>query len=143
MPQILAVDYGSRRLGIAVSDPKGRFALPLLTLELPVRARAAAVTELARERSVTTIVIGRPVRTGGEDSMLWSQIDAFGRSLGRRGFAVVYEDEAFTSSQAEGDLGHAGSKTRRRKVQRPAVDAQAARLILDQYLDRVRAHDER
>lgn len=142
MPQILAIDYGTRRLGVAVSDPDGRFALPLLTLELPVRARAAAVAELAAERSVTTIVIGRPVRAGGEDSALWSEIETFGRSLVRRGLTVVYEDEAFTSSQAEEDLGEAESKRKRQRARKPQIDAQAARLILDQYLTRVKARDD-
>jgi putative transcription antitermination factor YqgF len=115
----------------------------LLTLELPARARAAAVAELAFERSVTTIVVGRPVRAGGEDSALWAEIRNFGASLGQRGFDVIYEDEAFTSAQAESDLGSAGSSPARRKARRPKVDAQAARLILDSYLERLRTHDKR
>jgi putative Holliday junction resolvase len=133
MPQILAVDYGTERVGLAVSDADGRFALPLETLQLPVRARAAAVARLAQERDVRVIVIGRPVRTAGEDSALWPEIKKLGRSLHRRGFHIVYEDEAFSTAEAEALLSE--TDTRRRAPRGPA-DALAAKVILEQYLKR-------
>jgi putative Holliday junction resolvase len=132
MGQILAVDYGTRRVGVAVSDPDGRYALPLETLEVPARSRAAAVAKLALDRDVVTVVVGRPVRAAGEDSHLWPEIERFAERLRTRGLTVVFEDEAFTSAEAEARLG----------TQRPAArsgratDALAASLILQQYLDR-------
>lgn len=133
MPQVMGVDYGTRRLGVAVSDPDGVYGLPLEVLEVPPRARAAAVAGLADERDIKLIVIGRPVRSAGEDSALWPEIHKFGQSLRNRGFRVVYEDEAFSSSAAEGELRSATIKRGRKKA---PVDALAARLILEQYLKR-------
>lgn len=131
MGQILAVDYGTHRLGVAVSDPGGRFALPLNTLELPARSRAAAVARLAQEREIDTVVVGRPVRSAGEDSHLWPQIEKFAASLRSRGLTVVFEDEAYTSAEAMDRLPKGDRKSRGR------IDAVAASLILKQYLDRV------
>ena len=133
MPQILAVDYGTQRVGLAVSDAEGHFALPLETLQVPVRARAAAVAEMAREREVRVIVIGRPVRAAGEDSAMWPEIRKFGESLRQRGFHIVYEDEAFSTAEAESLLKE--SRTKRRVTRGPA-DALAAKVILEQYLKR-------
>ena len=133
MAQILAVDYGTRRLGVAVSDPEGRFALPLETLELPARSRPAAVARLAEERGAVTVVVGRPVRSAGEDSGLWPEIEKFALRLRARGLNVVFEDEAFTSAEAADLLGRRRPSTRGKG----AVDALAASLILKQYLDRL------
>ena len=133
MAQILAVDYGTKRVGVAVSDARCTFALPLETLEVHKRQRAASVADLAKERKVRIIVIGRPTRKAGEDSALWPEIEEFGRSLSRRGYEVVYEDEAFSSAEAESRL--AETVPDRLKNSRPA-DAVAASIILQQYLDR-------
>jgi putative Holliday junction resolvase len=132
MGQILAVDYGTRRLGIAVSDSEGKYAMPVMAVEEPARRRVAAIAQLASERNVGRIVIGRPRRQGGEDSSLWPEIEQFGRSLVQRGFEVVYEDEAFTSTEADARLDSAGSGRR----PRGRTDAVAASVILQQYLDR-------
>jgi putative Holliday junction resolvase len=137
MAQVMAVDYGTRRVGVAVSDPDGRYALPLTILEVPARARAAAVAGLAAERGVQIVVVGRPVRARGEDSALWPEISAFAKSLERRGLTVVYEDEAYTSDAAEEEERAAGA--RRPGRARNRVDAQAARLILERYLQRAGA----
>jgi putative Holliday junction resolvase len=131
--RLLAVDYGTKRLGLAVSDPGGKYALPLETIELPPRARAAAVAERAAERGVETIVVGRPKRAGGEDSALWPEIQKFARALERRGFRVCFEDEAFSSTEAQSLLAE-------RPGERPArtlpADAVAAKVILEQFLAR-------
>jgi len=136
MSQVMAIDFGTRRLGMAVSDADGRFALPLEALDVPPRARVAAVADAARERDVETIVIGRPRRAAGEDSHLWPDIVRFGDGLTRRGFQVVFEDEAFTTTEAQEMLAAAGSRPAR-----GAVDAVAAKLILEQYLQRRHAEE--
>ena len=131
VPQILAVDYGTKRLGIAVSDLAQTYGLPLQVLETPPRARAAAVAQLASERDINTVVIGRPRRSHGEDSALWPDIEKFGEALERRGLRIVYEDEGFSSAEAESGMRTTGKLGRRRRV-----DAVAAKLILEQYLAR-------
>jgi putative Holliday junction resolvase len=130
MGQILAVDYGTHRVGVAVSDPEARYALPLETLEVPARARAAAVAQLAIDRGADTVVVGRPVRAQGEDSHLWPEIQKFAEKLRARGLTVVFEDEAFTSSEAQSQLGRRASG-----AQGSPIDAVAASLILKQYLE--------
>jgi putative Holliday junction resolvase len=137
MRQILAVDYGTRRVGVAVSDPEGRYALPLKTLDVPARSRAAAVARLASEREVDTVVVGRPKRSAGEDSGLWPEIERFAARLRARGLVVVFEDEAFTSAEAS-DLIKDQPRSSGRKGH---VDAIAASLILKQYLDRLARED--
>lgn len=131
MGQLLAVDYGTHRLGVAVSDPEARYALPLVTLELPFRARAAAVAQLARDRDVHTVVVGRPVRARGEDSHLWPQIEKFAEKLRARGLTVVFEDEAFTTAEAHAQMEPAQSSS----AGKGPADAVAASLILNQYLE--------
>lgn len=133
MGQILAVDYGTRRIGVAVSDPDGRFALPLETLEVPARSRAAAVARLASERGADTVVVGRPRRTAGEDSGLWPEIEKFAARLRARGLRVEFEDEAYTSAEASALL----PSRRGASVRKGHIDAVAASLILKQYLDRL------
>jgi putative Holliday junction resolvase len=129
----MAVDYGTKRLGLAVSDAEGRYALPLETIELPLRARAAAVAERAAERGVETIVVGRPRRAGGEDSALWPAIQTFARALRRRGLRVCFEDEAFSSAEAESLLAN---RPGGRGEHRAPADAFAAKVILEQFLAR-------
>lgn len=131
MPQILAVDYGTKRLGIAVSDPAQTYALPLQVLSTPPRARAAAVAQLAAERKIDTVIVGRPRRSKGEDSALWPEIRKFGQSLEGRGLKVLYEDEAFSSAEAESSAASIRTRSKRRHI-----DALAAKLILEQYLAR-------
>lgn len=132
MGQILAVDYGTRRVGVAVSDSEGRFALPLETLDVPARSRAAAVAHLAQERGADTVVVGRPKRSAGEDSSLWPEIQKFADSLRARGLNVVFEDEAYTSAEASARL----PKGRKSEKEKGHIDAVAASLILRAYLDR-------
>jgi putative transcription antitermination factor YqgF len=118
-------------LGLAVSDPDGKYALPLDFLEVPARARAAAVARLAQDRGADTVVVGRPMRRAGEDSGLWPQIEKFAQRLRARGLNVVFEDEAFTSVEALSQLGR-----QRSGAAKGRIDAVAASLILKQYLER-------
>jgi putative Holliday junction resolvase len=133
MAQILGVDYGSTRVGLAVSSPEGSYALPLQTLTVPERARAAAVAECARMRDIRTIVVGRPIRSAGEDSALWPAIEKFAVSLRRRGFEVEFENEAYSTAEAESLLREAGTQSSRN---RGSADALAAKLIVESYLRR-------
>jgi len=133
MDQILGVDYGTIRVGLAVSSPEGSYALPLETLTVPARARAAAVAEYARNRDIKLIVVGRPVRSAGEDSELWPTITKFAESLRHRGFKVEFENEAYSTAEAESLLREADAASSRN---RGRADAVAAKLIVESYLRR-------
>ncbi|MGH7707602.1 MAG: Holliday junction resolvase RuvX [Vulcanimicrobiaceae bacterium] len=129
----LALDVGSRRIGIAVSDPGERFALPLRVLErATVHEDLQAIVDLAAEHGATTIVVGDPVRLTGERGPAADKIDEFCRVLGRA-FAgtIARVDERLTTAQATRSLIAADVSRKRRKQ---LVDGMAAALILETFL---------
>lgn len=140
MPRILGVDYGERRIGLAISDPTATIARPLPTL---VRRRGkrppvAKVTEIAREHEVEEVVVGLPLTPEGEESEWTREVRAFGDALANRGGLIVhYIDERFTSARAERAVRSLGLKKRERE-EKDRVDAAAAVLILQAFLDSMR-----
>jgi putative Holliday junction resolvase len=134
---ILALDVGDRRIGVAVSDPGGTYALPLRTLERTnLRADLHAIVELAGEYAAKTIVVGDPVRLNGERGPAAEKIDGFCVALGSRfSGAIERADERMTTAQSTRVLIEADvSRAKRKKV----VDQLAASLILESYLARLR-----
>jgi putative Holliday junction resolvase len=135
--RILAVDYGERRIGLAVSDPTATIAQPLETL---VRRRGkrppvAAVLELARAQDVEEIVVGLPLTLEGDDSDWTTEVRAFANTLGERsGLSVHMVDERFTSAQAGRVVRSLGLK-RSAREEKSRVDSAAAMLILQAHLD--------
>jgi len=133
---VLAVDYGDRRTGLAVSDPQGVIAQPLPTLLGGDPASTARrIAALARERGVAAIVLGLPLRTDGTEGARVQKTRAFEALLARdlEGTAVriVEWDERFTTVEAIERLREAGLKRRERKRR---VDAVAAVVLLRSYL---------
>lgn len=138
MARILGIDYGMRRIGLALSDPTATIAGPLPTL---VRRRGKrppvqAILDLLAEHEVEEVVIGLPLSSEGEESEWTAEVRAFGDAVGRRGAVEVhYLDERFTSARAERAIREAGLKKKERE-EKERVDATAAVLILQAYLDR-------
>lgn len=133
--RVLAVDLGDVRVGVALSDPMGWTAQPLPTIPAksaggPVKAVAA----LVREHDVETVVVGLPLLLSGEEGERARLSRAFGARLGAEfpGLEIVLWDERMTSSQAERQMIADGVRRNRRKA---TVDAVAATLILQSYLD--------
>ena len=137
MARILALDYGERRIGLAVSDPSGTIAQPLPTISrrLGRRPPYAKILDVVQRWEIERIVIGLPIEPSGEEGDPASAVRAFGAEIERRsGLHVEYRDERFTSARAERELARLGlSATARREKQR--VDAMAATFILQAYLD--------
>lgn len=134
---MLGVDYGVRRVGIAVSDPTGTLASPLTTLRRRAGKRppVAAVAELARTHDVESIVMGLPLTLQGEEDDWCAEIRRFGDSLGARtGLPVTLVDERFTSVQAERAIRSAGLR-RSEREDKARVDSGAAAVILQSWLD--------
>ena len=125
------MDFGSKRVGLALSDPLGIGATPLAVV-----ARSDAVVEIARvveERDVETIVIGLPTSLGGEEGKSAADARKLGEQLAElTQVSVVFHDERFTSRMAESALLESGMKRRKR---RDTVDKVAAAIILRDYLD--------
>ena len=134
MSRTLGVDFGSKRVGLALSDPLGVGATPLAVV-----GRSDAVVEIARvveERDVDTIVIGLPTSLGGEEGKSAADARKLGEELAAVTEAnVVFQDERFTSRMAESALLESGMKRRERKER---VDKVAAAIILRDYLDTTR-----
>ena len=134
-PRFLALDVGSKRIGVAVSDQLGLTAQPVLTLERRRKTREdlRSLARLARRFSVAGIVVGNPLHMSGEESPRSGRTQAFAAGLGElTGLPVHLWDERLTTHQAHQILYEAG---RERQEHRSVVDQVAATLILQSFLD--------
>ena len=138
MPRILAVDWGERRIGLAVSDPQGIIATGLRTLVVRGNADALAkVAAIATEREAERIVVGLPLLMSGERGSAAESAQRFADALATRtGLAVDTYDERLTSALSERRLREVGE---RRARTRTRVDQGAAVALLESYLLRSRA----
>ena len=129
----LALDYGLKRVGVAVSDPEGRMACPRCTLARDTRDGffSELLALLERERP-DAVVLGLPLHVDGTECLTTRQVRNFAASLKRRmALPLYWIDEALTSRQAESDLREAGLSARAIKQ---VVDQQAAVRILETFL---------
>lgn len=136
--RILGIDFGERRVGLALSDPTSTIATPLETLHRRKGRRApiARLEAIARDHHVGHLVIGLPLSLEGAETDWCAEIrTAGGRLAERLGVGVDYVDERLTSVRAERAVRSLGlpKKERERKER---VDAAAAVLILQAWLDR-------
>ncbi|MBK9088969.1 MAG: Holliday junction resolvase RuvX [Holophagales bacterium] len=130
----MAVDFGEKRIGLAVSDENGEIVVPVGVISRRSDAQAASeVTSAAREREAGLLVVGLPVSPeDGTDSPFAVRARNFARRLAEvSGLPVELHGEALTSHSAEGALREAGFSRDRR---RPALDAEAAAGILRDWL---------
>jgi putative Holliday junction resolvase len=137
MPRIIALDYGERRIGVAVSDPTGTIATPLPTLERRTGKRPPwpEIQRIVTEYEVLEAVVGLPLELSGEESGWTAEVRAFGAELARRtGLAVHWMDERMTSILAERNVRGSGLKKTQRE-EKGRIDAAAAALILEGFLN--------
>ena len=135
--RVLGIDFGERRIGLAISDPSARFALPLTTLERETDRRAAyRIADIARRESVELLILGEPL--GLEDGAVGAaaeRVRRFGKRLERAARLPVRRiDEALTTVEAAARLDAAGLDDARRHPERR--DAVAAQILLQEALDR-------
>ena len=132
--RILAIDPGTVRLGLALSDPSGKIALPLSVLARRSEAEdLKALTELVERHEVGLIVIGLPRLMDGRIDAAAQEAQAFGAHVAQAtGRPVAYWDERLTSVAAERFLIEQG---KRRSKRRQEIDRVAATLLLQGYLD--------
>lgn len=123
----LAVDYGKKYIGLAVSDDSGVMAFPLHVLKnnktvIPV------IQKICKERDIGQIIIGDSVDQKGEKNNIAEDAEKFAKMLEKdTGLKIAYEKEQFTSAHAR----HGGGETVGR------IDAAAAALILQRFLDKI------
>ncbi len=131
---LLGVDYGSVRIGLAVSDPDRKMAFPLATYSRRNREQDARYfRERAEAEEIGQIIVGLPAHLDGREGRQAAEARAFGQWLGEvTGLPVVFWDERFTTVEAEGHLWSAGLTHKQRKARRDRV---AAQILLQAYLD--------
>jgi putative holliday junction resolvase len=131
---ILAFDFGTHRIGVAVGESATRLAHPLATIIAERKAeRFAAIRRLVDEWRPTLILIGLPTHADGMEHELTASARRFARQIeGRFALPVALVDERFTTRAATEVLASAGVTARR---QRGVRDQIAAQLILQAYLD--------
>lgn len=140
MGRIVGFDVGQRRIGVAVSDASATLARPVGTLQVrgldagAVSAAAEQVARLAAEDdNITMVVVGLPRRLDGSPNDMTAPVEAFARALEQQTqLPVTLQDERLTSHEAESRLAVREKNWRVRKQQ---LDAAAAAIILQDYLD--------
>jgi len=142
MARVLGIDFGARRIGLAISDPTRTLARPLMTI--PVAGRADAVERVAaeivrlaaEEDGLASIVVGMPSRLDGTPSDQTRSVEQFiGGLRTRTSIPIAMEDERLTSHEAESRLAVRERDWRKRKAK---LDAAAAAIVLQDFLDRMR-----
>ena len=136
--RVLAVDWGERRIGLAVSDPTGLVARALPTLTVAGREEAIrGVASVARETGSERIVVGLPLLMSGEKGEAARDAERFAAELEARiDLPVHMYDERLTSALSQRRLRERGVRARRDKG---TVDAGAAVALLESYLQRLAA----
>ena len=136
MPRLLGVDYGERRIGLAISDPTGTLATPLEELDArQPREMMRRIAELCRERQVTGLVVGLPINMNGTEGPSAQAARAFAEKLRTAlGLPVELADERFSSVTANQALILGGTRREQRKE---VVDKLAAQILLQHHLDRM------
>ncbi len=138
--RVAGVDYGRRRIGVAVCDALRILASPLCVHETSGDrdADAAFFRRLATDESLVGFVVGLPVHADGTASDMSAEVERFGAWLGRiTGLPIAFHDERYSSKEAAGLLAGVGL-TRGRKKER--ADAVAAQVVLGSWMEAQAAH---
>jgi len=133
----MALDVGSKRIGVAIADPTESFALPIGTIERTnVRADLERISGYVESYGVRDLVVGDPVSLSGERGIAAQKMDAFVESLRGIFHGTIHRvDERMTTAQATKTLIAADVSRKKRKA---VVDKMAAALILESFLARRR-----
>lgn len=130
--RLLALDVGNRRVGVALADPSGMLASPLMTLEAQgPKADAARIAALCAQHQATGVVVGLPAHADGSESTSAARSRRYAAALQAAGLAVDFMDEWGSSVEAAQRLGQAGRAT----ADKGQLDRVAAAIILQNYMD--------
>jgi putative Holliday junction resolvase len=132
--RILAIDYGSARIGLALSDPTGTLARPLPFLPAKGDAKLAKeIAALVTKESIERILLGLPRHMNGELGEAASKVQAFATVLGQATTVKIeLLDERLSTVQASRQLHEAGRDSRK---QRGKIDSESATVLLQAWLD--------
>ena len=135
--RVIGLDYGSKTVGVALSDELMLTAQPLTTIhrDRPTKLRQtlAQIEQIIEQYDVDRIVVGWPKKLDNEEGERCEKTIEFGDMLeNRTGLEIIYQDERLTTAQADGVLEQGGIRKDKRKQY---IDKMAASLILQNYLD--------
>ena len=135
MDRIIGIDYGRKRVGVAVSDPLGIFASALDTV--PAAKVIEYIKNYAQKETITRFVVGYPMNMNNKPSEAAADVEIFLKNLAKAfpGIPVTLEDERFTSVLAHRAMIDGGMKAKDRR-DKTSVDKISAAIILQSYLDR-------
>jgi putative Holliday junction resolvase len=136
MGRLLALDVGERRIGVAVSDPTGTLARPLTIITRASRqADFQAIAQLVEDTAAERIIVGLPLSLDGTEGPQARTVRRYAERLAQTvSVEIEFWDESYSSAMASEILRDKG-KRRRRRLVREAIDAAAAAVILQSYLD--------
>lgn len=132
--QVLGLDVGERRIGVAFADTETRISVPLTTLDVDGQ-ELDGLKNLVHERRIDTIVVGLPRNQQGEETAQSKLARGFAESLKSFDIPIVFQDESLTSVLAEKHLGSTG-----KPFSKADVDMHAAAVILEDYLEANHGH---
>ncbi len=134
MGRLLGLDYGTKRVGVAISDSSRLIASPYAVIE--AASALSALEEILEEEEVDALVVGLPVSLSGQEGASAAAARSFGREVAdSTGLEVVFVDERFTTKVAEDALIAGGM---RRAKRRDIRDKMAATVMLQGHLDSLR-----
>ena len=135
--RILALDYGAKRIGVALSDPLKTFAYPHITINNDSKTWNE-LDKLISEKNISRIILGYPFREDGKQSSLSSQITKFKKELEKKySLEVILWDERYTSSIATEMMILSNNKKSKRR-DKGIIDRNAAAIILQEYLNELK-----
>lgn len=125
----LGIDFGTKRIGIAISDDMATLAFPKAVLEnnkTQLGPSADTIYDMCKSEGVDTVILGESKNFKGEDNAVMEKVAKFKTELESKGLTVIYVPELFSTVQAEQIQG-----------KNKDLDASAAAVILQSYLDRI------
>ena len=136
--RIMGLDYGSKTIGVAISDELGLTAQPFQTIERSgenkLRRSLARISEIVKEKNIRKIVVGLPVNMSGENGERVALTLAFVEKLKSRvDVPIIMQDERLTTMEADEILDESGVKKKDRKQ---FIDQIAAGIILREYMEK-------
>ncbi len=130
----MAVDYGTVRIGIALSDERHILATPLRTL-INKKDSLDEILKIAQQNNVERVIVGLPLKEDGSDSHMTKQVRGFAERLHQKlSLPVELYDERYTSLLAQDSMIESGKK-RKDRQKKGELDKRAAAILLQEYLD--------
>lgn len=126
---LVGLDVGEKRIGVAVADTSVRIAVPFSTIEVD-GSEIQAITEIVLKEQADTLVIGYPRNQQGEATAQTHYVEVFAEQLKDLDVKIAFQDESLTSVLAEQQL-----ISHKRPYTKADIDAQAAALILQDYVE--------